>query len=68
MPTHTLSTTFDDSGPRQTNRRRLDLIVLLEGGRLVDQGTHDELLQHSDRYRQMVFLQVSGEKTAVATQ
>ncbi len=41
-----------------------DLIVLLEGGRVVDQGTHDELLERSDRYQQMVFLQLHGEAPA----
>ncbi|MGH2928205.1 MAG: ABC transporter ATP-binding protein, partial [Solirubrobacteraceae bacterium] len=31
-----------------------DRIVVLEGGRLVDDGTHDELLQRSDLYREIV--------------
>jgi ATP-binding cassette subfamily B protein/subfamily B ATP-binding cassette protein MsbA len=41
-----------------------DRIVLLEGGRLVDQGTHDELLERSELYQQMVFMQLQAE-TAV---
>ena len=38
-----------------------DRIVLLEGGRLLDHGPHEELLEKSERYRQMVFMQLEGE-------
>jgi ATP-binding cassette subfamily B protein/subfamily B ATP-binding cassette protein MsbA len=38
-----------------------DRIVLLDAGRLGAQGTHDALLQQSDMYRQMVFMQLEGE-------
>jgi ATP-binding cassette subfamily B protein len=38
-----------------------DRIVLLEAGRIVDQGPHAELLRHSETYRQMVFMQFHGE-------
>ncbi|MHC4306786.1 MAG: ATP-binding cassette domain-containing protein, partial [Planctomycetota bacterium] len=47
---HRLSTVMDS-----------DRIVLLEGGRIVAQGPHGELLQRSDMYRQMVFMQFQGE-------
>ena len=40
-----------------------DRIVLLADGRIVDQGTHEQLLEHSDRYRQMVFLQLHTEES-----
>jgi ATP-binding cassette subfamily B protein/subfamily B ATP-binding cassette protein MsbA len=35
-----------------------DRIVLLEAGRLADVGTHAQLMERSDLYRHMVFLQV----------
>ncbi|MHC4968333.1 MAG: ABC transporter ATP-binding protein, partial [Planctomycetota bacterium] len=38
-----------------------DRIVLLEAGRVVDQGPHAELLQRTEMYRQMVFMQFQGE-------
>ncbi|HEX3871437.1 MAG TPA: ABC transporter ATP-binding protein [Pirellulales bacterium] len=37
-----------------------DLIVVLEDGRIVERGTHDELMAHSSRYRGMVLLQTAG--------
>ena len=40
-----------------------DRIVLLADGRIVDQGTHEQLLEHSDRYRQMVFLQLHADES-----
>jgi len=41
-----------------------DRIVLLDDGRLVDQGTHAELLAHSELYRAMVYLQFQDETPA----
>ncbi|MHC5115427.1 MAG: ABC transporter ATP-binding protein [Planctomycetota bacterium] len=35
-----------------------DLIVVLERGRIVEQGTHDELMDRSGRYRHMVQMQL----------
>ncbi len=40
-----------------------DRIVLLADGRIVDQGTHEQLLEQSDRYRQMVFLQLQTDES-----
>jgi ATP-binding cassette subfamily B protein/subfamily B ATP-binding cassette protein MsbA len=37
-----------------------DRIVVLEGGRIVESGTHAELLAASGRYRQMAFTQLSA--------
>jgi len=39
-------------------------ILVLENGRIVEQGRHDELMQASGRYRQMVDLQTSPPATA----
>ena len=36
-----------------------DRILVLEGGRILEQGRHEELMQASGRYRQMVDLQTS---------
>ncbi len=38
-----------------------DRIILLDGGRLVAAGTHDELLETSELYSHMVFLQLEGD-------
>ena len=41
-------------------------ILVLEGGRVVEQGRHEELMQASGRYRQMVDLQTSPPPVHVA--
>ena len=43
-----------------------DRIVLLEDGKILDQGTHEQLLEQSDRYRQMVFLQLQTDESTSA--
>ena len=42
-----------------------DRIVLLEAGRLLDHGTHEQLLQRSETYQQMVFMQLQGTAAAM---
>ncbi len=38
-----------------------DRIVVLDAGNIVDQGTHEQLLAESERYRAMVYLQFQGD-------
>jgi ATP-binding cassette, subfamily B, bacterial len=42
-----------------------DRIVVLEHGRIVEQGRHEELLEHSTRYRRMLELQTHPAPTPV---
>jgi ATP-binding cassette subfamily B protein len=37
-----------------------DRVAVLEGGRIVEEGTHAELLQRSDRYRRLLALEVAA--------
>jgi ATP-binding cassette subfamily B protein/subfamily B ATP-binding cassette protein MsbA len=45
---------------RLSTIRDADLIVVLEGGRIIERGTHEELLLNGGRYREMVRLQLLG--------
>lgn len=38
-----------------------DLILVMDGGRIVDQGTHDELLARCEMYRELCQLQLGGD-------
>uniref|UniRef100_A0A7C2P1N6 ABC transporter ATP-binding protein n=1 Tax=Schlesneria paludicola TaxID=360056 RepID=A0A7C2P1N6_9PLAN len=49
---------------RLSTIRHADLIVVLEAGRIIEAGAHDELVQQSGRYRRMVELQ-SGSLDAL---
>jgi ATP-binding cassette subfamily B protein len=40
-----------------------DKIVVLDRGRIIETGTHSELMEHSGRYRQMVQLQTEPRST-----
>ncbi len=46
--------------------RRVDLIYVVEHGRVVEQGSHEELLAHGGRYAEMFTLQASRFTTTVA--
>jgi ABC-type transport system involved in cytochrome bd biosynthesis fused ATPase/permease subunit len=36
---------------------KADLILMIEEGRIIEQGTHDQLLTHSEKYREFYNLQ-----------
>jgi ATP-binding cassette subfamily B protein/subfamily B ATP-binding cassette protein MsbA len=44
-----------------------DQIVVLEAGRLVDQGTHETLMERSETYRELVFLQLHMQQAGAAS-
>src|SRR5690606_49879 len=46
---------------RLTTIMHADQIVVLEAGRIVERGRHDELLRSSGQYRRMIELQIVAE-------
>jgi ATP-binding cassette, subfamily B, bacterial len=46
---------------RLSTVRRADLILLMDAGRIVERGTHDELMQARGLYHQMVLRQMESE-------
>jgi ABC-type enterochelin transport system ATPase subunit len=42
--------------------RRADMIVVMDKGRIVQRGTHKELLRHAGLYRQIYDLQLKGHE------
>ena len=47
---------------RLSTIREADKIVVIEDGRIVQTGTHDELMEQPGRYQEMVFLQMNPAK------
>jgi ABC-type protease/lipase transport system fused ATPase/permease subunit len=39
---------------RLSTIRNSDLILLLEGGKVVEQGTHDDLMKHGQKYASLL--------------
>jgi ABC-type multidrug transport system fused ATPase/permease subunit len=40
--------------------RRADLVLVLEQGRIVQRGTHEELMRQAGHYRRSALLQAAG--------
>jgi ATP-binding cassette subfamily B protein len=55
-----LRTTRIVAAHRLSTVRQADRILVLENGRVVDSGTHDELLERPGVYRQLVAAQLEG--------
>jgi subfamily B ATP-binding cassette protein MsbA len=53
---------------RLSTVRRADLVLLLERGRLADQGSHDELMARSALYRDLYRRQLLPQEEAVAAE
>ena len=47
---------------RLSTVRRADLILLLDEGRIVEQGTHDELMAKGGLYHEMVLRQMEVDR------
>ena len=47
---------------RISSLRDSDLILLIEDGKIVDSGTHDELMKTSQMYQEIAFYQMGGEQ------
>jgi ATP-binding cassette, subfamily B, multidrug efflux pump len=47
---------------RISSLRDSDLILLIEDGKIVDSGTHDELMKNSQMYQEIAFYQMGGEQ------
>jgi len=42
--------------------RNTDLIVVLEGSRIVEQGTHQQLMENNGLYKRLISITIDNEK------
>ena len=52
---------------RLSTIRHADRIVVLDGGEVVEQGTHEQLMQRSGRYERLVFAQLQHDAPSTGT-
>jgi ABC-type multidrug transport system fused ATPase/permease subunit len=45
-----------------SNVRDADTIILIEHGQIIEQGSHDELMEHNGKYKELFMLQAEGYK------
>lgn len=55
-------------GQRVSSLQRADLIVVLDGGQIVQMGTHSELLAQAGHYRDLAALQFCNEPTETSSE
>jgi ATP-binding cassette subfamily B protein len=61
---HTNGATLVIIAQRVSSIADADQILVLDDGRIVGQGTHDELLESSETYREIVSSQLASEEAA----
>ncbi|MFK0002368.1 ABC transporter ATP-binding protein [Paenarthrobacter sp. NPDC090520] len=64
LKNHTSGATLVIIAQRVSSIADADQILVLDGGRIVGQGTHDELLETSETYREIVSSQLAAEEAA----
>ena len=51
---------------RLSTVRNADLIVVLDGGRIVERGTHDELMKRGGLYHRLYEMQFANEEMSLS--